>query len=278
MGMFPLSVVNDSFIPLTINQPALFRFSDTDTSAQMLLQSQSQTAKLFSEHSLQPVNPAPLPLLVRTPDWFTLVLVVVIIFLVWLRMFYFKILNQMISAFFSNSVSNQIVRDENILVQRASIMLSFIFYFIAALFVYQVSIHFNWDFPFLNEGFLRFIVISLLIAFAYSFKMILLKGLGELFRLDRPVATYIFNIFLINNILGLFLLPVVITVAYIVTDSTEMVIYTGIALVVMSFIYRLVRGFHIWTTLQGVSFFYLIIYFCTLEIAPLVIIIKLSWG
>ena len=108
--------------------------------------------------------------------------------------------------------------------------------------------------------------------------MVLLKALGEVFEIDRPVASYIFNIFLINNMLGLMLIPIVVTIAFVVTYSTGIVIYAGVALVIIAFIYRLVRAFTIWMTLSGVSIFYLILYFCTLEIAPLVIIVKLAMG
>ena len=259
----------------------VFRFSDSDsvyTDYQSERTVYTETSKLFKGHSLQPIHGTPVPVTKRNADWLTLVLVVVIISFTWIKTFYSKILKQLLSAFFSNSITNQVVRDENILVQRASILLSFIFYLTLSLFIYQVSVFQNWDYPFLSEGFIRFLIIGLVVSFTYSFKMVLMKGLGEVFNLDKPVSTYIFDIFLINNMLGLFLIPITIAIAYVVTYSTEIVLLTGVVVVIISFIYRLVRAFTIWRTLQGVSFFYLILYFCTLEIAPLVIIIKLARG
>ena len=270
-----------TFVESKSEEVPIFRFSDTDTIYgesifdRILI---PESGQLFNGHTLQPVNSAPVSVTKRNADWFTLALVVVVIGFTWIKAFYFKIFRQLVSAFFSNSIANQIVRDENILVQRASIIMSFIFYLTASLFIYQVSIFFKWDYPFLAEGILRFLVICLIVAFTYSFKMVLLKGLGEIFNIDKPVATYIFNIFLINNMLGLMLLPVVITTAYVVTDSTWYAMYTGVAIVIISFIYRMVRAFIIWIPLKGVSFFYLMLYFCTLEIAPLIIIVKLARG
>jgi len=270
-----------TFVESKSEEVPIFRFSDTDTIYgesifdRILI---PESGQLFNGHTLQPVNSAPVSVTKRNADWFTLALVVVVIGFTWIKAFYFKIFRQLVSAFFSNSIANQIVRDENILVQRASIIMSFIFYLTASLFIYQISIFFKWDYPFLAEGILRFLVICLIVAFTYSFKMVLLKGLGEIFNIDKPVATYIFNIFLINNMLGLMLLPVVITTAYVVTDSTWYAMYTGVAIVIISFIYRMVRAFIIWIPLKGVSFFYLMLYFCTLEIAPLIIIVKLARG
>jgi len=270
----------DSTFSFQQDEQPVFRFADGDTikEADPSILNQTLVQSLFEGHSLSPVNSNPIPLNRRTPDWFTIIVIFVIIAFTWIRVFYFKINKQLTAAFFSNSIANQVVRDENILVQRASILMSFVFYLSASLFIYQVSIFFNWDYPFLGEGLLRFFVVSLLVAFAYSFKMVLLKGLGEIFNLDRPVASYIFNIFLINNMLGLMLIPVVVAIAFVFTYSVGIVIYTGVVLVIIAFIYRLVRAFTIWLTLPGVSIFYLILYFCTLEIAPLVILIKLAGG
>lgn len=234
--------------------------------------------RIFEGHQLKPVNNAPVHVPERVPDWFTIVLFGVVVFFVWIRLYYFKIIRQLVAAFFSNNLSNQLVRDENILVQRASILLSFVFYFTGALFLYQVSIHYKWDYPILGEGIVRLIVMLLIVAFAYSLKLVLVKGLGELFDIERPVATYLFNIALLNNILGLALFPIVVAVAYVATHSVGTFLLAGIGLVIIIFIYRLVRAFSIWTTMKGVPIFYLILYFCTLEIAPVMILIKLAGG
>lgn len=263
-----------------VQRPPGFRFSDNDSLlfANEPIAVPGYVPRIFQDHLLQAKGSAPESFYRRTPDWFTLCLVIVVIAFTWIRVFYFKIFRQLFNAFFSNSITNQIVRDENILVQRASILMSFIFYMTSALFLYQVIDFFGWSPSFLSDGFLRFLIICLSIAFTYSFKMVLLKALGEIFGIDKPVATYIFNIFLINNMLGLMLIPVVVGIAYVATVSTTWVVWAGVVMVIIGFIYRLVRAFTIWLTLSGVSYFYLILYFCTLEIAPLVILIKLVQG
>ena len=237
------------------------------------------TFRLFKGHELQPVHGVPVTFNRRTPDWFTIVLLMVVVGFTAIRTFYFKIFRQLVSAFFNNNVTNQIVRDENILVQRAASLMSVLFYFILALFMYQVSVHYHWDFPYLGTGFSRFFFLILAVAFAYSIKLLTLKSAGGLFGVDRAVATYIFNIFLINNMLGLMLLPVVIAVAYVVSPSVSGdVILTGILMVALFFLYRIIRGSLVWRTLPGGSVFYFILYLCTLEIAPLLIIFRMAGG
>lgn len=257
-----------------------FRFSEEDEGSPVSIPGLGNNVapKVFESHELAPVHSDPVLLEKNIPDWFTVVLLIVMAGLTWIRVFYYKIFRQLFAAFASNLVSNQVVRDENILVQRASILLSFIFYLSSSLFIYLISVYFNWDYPLLATGFLRYMIIALLVAFIYSFKMVLLKGLGEIFKISKPVATYIFNIFLINNILGLALIPVVITAAYVARDSTGTVLYMGMVLVIIAFIYRFMRAVRIWMSMQGVSLFYLFLYFCTLEIAPLVVLVKIAGG
>jgi hypothetical protein len=258
-----------------------FRFSDADTSGIEFpeVSAAADSFRLFSGHSLKPVYGVPVTLNRRTADWFTIVLLLVVIGFTGIRAFYFKIFRQLISAFFNNNVTNQIVRDENILVQRAASLMSVLFYFIFSLFLYQVSVYYNWNFQYLGSGFTRFFFLTLAIAFAYSVKLLTLKSAGGLFEADRAVATYIFNIFLINNLLGLVLLPVVILVAYVVPFWwVGDIILIGIGLAIAFFTYRLIRGFLVWRTLPGGTIFYFILYLCTLEIAPLLIIIKLAGG
>lgn len=101
----------------------------------------------------------------------------------------------MIQALLNNNLTNQIVRDENILVQRASVYLSVAFHLIGAMFLYLVSIHYKWDLGGIGNGFPRFLFFSILVSAIYSLKFLFLKICGWLFDLDREMATYIFNIF-----------------------------------------------------------------------------------
>jgi hypothetical protein len=271
------SVQNITSADSIINQLRTgFIFSDADSllTVDDYIRSTNHTP-VFTRHELQPYITNPSPIKKFTPDWLTIVLFITIAFFTWLKVVNNKIINQLFTAFFNSSVTNQIVRDENILVQRASVLLSVVFYFSGALFLYQVSVYYGWEYKIINTGFARFVILVLFIATAYSFKMVLLKLLGFVFEIDRTVSSYIFNIFLINNIIGIVFIPVVILIAY-VSGFTNYLIYTGTALVILGFIFCLFRGFIIWTSLPRFSLYYLILYLCAIEVAPLLIIFKLT--
>ena len=275
-------VLQDS-LPIDTNE---FDFSYIDTSFRFkdiinlpgLQASDTTKAKyetLFTAHKLKPENSLPVAVSRETPDWLFFVLLLVIALLTWLKVFYQKNVRQIFEAFFSNTIANQIVRDENILVQRASVLLTITFNLAAALLLYLLSEIYDWQVPYAGSGFSKFIIFALLISFAYTAKFIVLKLSGFLFRIDKAIATYIFNIFIINNVLGILLLLLVIGLAYLPPATTTYLIAAAAMFVCFAYIYRFLRGLVIGFSYNSFSNVYLFLYLCALEIAPLIIIIKL---
>jgi hypothetical protein len=252
-----------------------FTFTDNDSLVAIENFSKNNTTALFKEHALQPTGTNPKPIDKFIPDWFIIILFATIGIFTWLKLKNNKIIQQLFAAFFNNSVTNQIVRDENISVQRTSVTMSLIFYLTGALFLYEVSIFFNWEYRIIGKGIVRFIIFVLFLSSAYSFKMVFLKMLSTIFQIDRTVSSYIFNIFLINNIVGVLLIPFVLLIAFFPLN-TVFFIWIALGLLLASFIYRLFRGIIIWMNISRFSLYYLILYLCALEIAPLLIIFKLA--
>jgi hypothetical protein len=128
----------------------------------------------------------------------------------------------------------------------------------------------------LQGGLLRFIFFSVAIAASYSIKMIVLRFFSSVFDLEKPIALYIFNIFLMVMMIGLLLLPVNILLAYASSEISTWVLWITIGIISLLFLYRLVRAVGIWTGIPGFSVFYLFLYLCAFEIAPLLIIWKIA--
>lgn len=241
-------------------------------------ESAAPVKSLFQGHELKARGLEGKPLEPRNADWFSISLFLLLAWFTWTRVVYHKIVGQLIGAVFNINATNQIVRDENILVQRASIMLSLMYYFAFAMFAYQgielLDFKSNW----LGTGFLSFLFILLAVALAYSLKTVLLKVLGNVFDIERPATSYIFNLTLINNATGVALIPIVFLMTYMDGWWTYPLFYLGLGALIISFIYRQIRAFRIWAAMQGVPFFYFILYICTLEISPLLILFKVAKG
>jgi hypothetical protein len=229
---------------------------------------------LFTGHALPLRHANTQPLNRMHQDWEFFTLVFIVITFTMLKVLYNKNFRQILDAIFSVTLTNQMVRDENVLVQRASTLLMLTFNLVAAVFLYQVSVYFDWTSDFIGTGFSRFLIFAFGISSIYSLKFLVLKVVGLVFDLDKPVATYIFNIFLINNIMGVALIPMIIGIAYMPELYAGVLMKAALILVIMGFVYRLLRGIIIGISVKPLSVFYLFLYLCTLEIAPLLIISK----
>ena len=230
---------------------------------------------LFKTHQLQMVNTYPRTNFKPTPDWFTFILLLIVIAITLLRTFNSKVFNQLMRAFYNNTVANQIIRDENILVQRASVTLSISSYFVLALLLFKIADFYNYSNPLAGEGIVRFLFIALFVSLAYSVKMILLKIAGYVLKIDKPVAAYIFTIFLSNNVIGVILIPFLIIISYAQLPFIGYFYYGCIAIALTGLFYRWVKGIVISLSIPNLSLVYIIFYLCGLEIAPLLVIAKL---
>jgi hypothetical protein len=259
---------------------SVFRFNDIESNAPAIKPSPSDTFKpvspifLNAGNKLKPEHTHPLPSNKENTDWIFFTLLISCGAFIWVKVFYRKIFEQIVQAFFNNRITNQIVRDENILIQKASVLLTIIFNLVFSLFLYKVSTFFEWNPDYLGSGFNRFLVFALAVSFIYTIKLLTLKVIGNIFKIDKAIAVYIFNIFLINNLLGIALIPVLIFVSFSKLYTLD-AIYLGLGLTALSFFYRIVRGWLIGLTSSGFSLLYLFLYLCALEIAPLLVFYKL---
>lgn len=246
-----------------------------DTTAMPASVEKSKQVNFFSSHELKVTHQGPQSLNRTTPDWIFPVLLLVIAAFAWLRTFYYKYFIQIMSAFLNTNLTNQIVRDENILVQRASVMLNIVFNLVAALFLYFASIHFSWSMGGMHAGFNRYLFFVLIVSAAYALKFLVLKICGYLFQVSREMAAYLFNIFLINNVLGMLLIPMVALLAFSNTISTTWIMTLSLFFAAAAFIYRIVRGLALGFASPAFSPYYIFMYLCTLEFAPLIVLIKI---
>lgn len=256
---------------------SVFRFNDIISNSQtkkVYPGEKEVPLKLFSNHQLKQFNTHPQPTNKENTDWIFITLLLAYAAFIWVKVFYNKIFIQISQAFFNNRITNQIVRDENILVQKASVLLTIIFYLVASLFIYQISILYDWNPDYVGTGFNRFLIFAFAISLIYTIKLLILKVVGHVFMVDKAIVIYIFNIFLINNLLGIALLPVLTFISF-SHVYTEYAVYLAFVLIGGAFFYRLIRGCLIGLTYSRFSILYLFLYLCALEIAPLLVLIKI---
>ena len=274
-------VVKDSAL-LSIqlrDSASAFRFKDVETTWSTRKTNEVEstpvaTRSLFSPHELQAGRLDALTLNRDNPVWIFLLLFLMVAAFTWIKVFYARTMRQILQAVASMGAANQMLREENLLLQRSSVLLTVLFNLVAAFFLYQVSNYLEWSSDYLGSGFGRFLILAFVVSLAYSLKYLILRFTGHLFRTDKPLSVYIFHIFLINNALGMLLMPLVIAIAFLEPMYAQYCFYAAASLVALGFAYRLLRGLWIGLSFGEFSKFYLLLYLCTLEIGPLLITIK----
>lgn len=272
-------------IVVNFTDTVLFPTSDltisrTDTHPERFLVLRKDTAvmpvtELFGEHVLVPSHPAPTKKPTLSPDWLFPLILLMLGMLTWLRIFYIRSFRRMFTALFNINLANQIVRDENLLLQKATVYLNLLFCLSGALFLYTISTQKGWGSEYISTGLNRYLIFVGLILAVYLLKYIVLKFCGWLFNLERELSTYLFTVYLTNNLAGLVIFPISIIMLF--NSDIDGKILTDLGLIVIGVAYtmRILRGVTIGWTVPQVRPLYIIFYLCTLEIAPLSILLRL---
>ena len=184
---------------------------------------------------------------------------------------YFRRMQQIFKAYFANRLFNQLSRDGGLLSERVSIFLFISFFLSFSVFIYK-TFEFYYDVP--ANGIFSFVLylkVLVGVTLYYFLKMGLYKSCGFIFRSAKETSDYILNIYIFGQVTGVVLLPLIVMITYI---NNEFIIYIGLTVIALSYVYRLFRGVTITISNVKISMYYIFLYLCTLEILPLLILIK----
>lgn len=234
----------------------------------------SITSSLFQGHLL-PVKHEGMQLhLVKCDFWSASVLMCLYLLFIWLYVSNRKRLNQMISAFYFNRNSNVLSRDEFTIGNRVAVFLSVFFVVANTIFIlHLLPVIGVSELPF-NNLTLGFIIAGGLV-FIYAVKMLLIKFIGYIFKVQKEASEYSMLVFLFCNVLGLFMLPLSVLLTFMRQVAPSVFVNVGIFMVASFIVIRIIRGLFLGLNSSRISKFYLFIYLCTLEIMPFVILTKL---
>ncbi|MFW5687369.1 MAG: DUF4271 domain-containing protein [Bacteroidota bacterium] len=107
----------------------------------------------------------------------------------------------------------------------------------------------------------------------YLVKYILMVFAGWIFNTLKPTGSYMRVILLTNQFMGIALLPVVIIAFY---NPYVWILYIAWGVVILLALYKVVRVSLIGWKIPDISAYHLILYLCTIEIAPVLFLVKFS--
>jgi hypothetical protein len=209
-------------------------------------------------------------------DWITILLMVSILLLVWIRLINKKYLISIVKSTISFQESIALYREKNSLMEKASFMVNLLFLSNISIFIIQLYLFYDADIGGIENYMFYFIVIGSFVAL-YIFRALTSSLTGFLFLKQNIFSEFFHNVNIYTKNTGLFLLPVVITLQFLSYDYLPFIVYTGIFTVIILYLLHIVRSFQIFIR-KNVSISYMILYLCAFEFSPFLIIYKIVFS
>jgi hypothetical protein len=200
----------------------------------------------------------------------TLLVLMVIVTLI------FTIFRSVISAsyrgFLNDNILGQLHRDQRGIASFPFQILYLLFFVNLGTFVFLILRHFGISLSESNLYGLLFCIGG--VSLVFLLKHILLKIVSGIFPIQKEIGVYSFTIIVFNIILGIALLPFIIFISYGTEELISSIMYGSFALIGIFYIFRSLRVLFIGNRFLAYHKFHFLLYICTVEIVPLLILLK----
>ena len=113
------------------------------------------------------------------------------------------------------------------------------------------------------------------VAAVYVGRHFLLFLLSYIFPFAKEINLYSFTIAIFNYIIGIILIPFIIFIAFAPPNTHTVLLYIALSSISLIYLFRIIRTLVITNKYLIHSKFHFFMYLCTVEIAPILILLKL---
>ena len=199
-------------------------------------------------------------------------LLAILFYFALIRIFFEKYFNNLMTLFFRVSLRQQQIREQVLQTPLPSLLLNILFIISAGLYACYL-LHYSRLGAEISFWVL-YLNCMVLLGAIYLVKFLVLKFVGWVFSISRATDIYIFIVFLVNKMLGIFLLPFLILITFSGSESREIFITISLAMIFVLWMYRVLASFRPVRNEIKLTPFYFLLYLCAFEIAPLLLIYK----
>lgn len=210
---------------------------------------------------------------VEDRDLLFYVLTGIVLLFAFLKQAFGKYLADLRRLFFRSTLKQRQLREQLLQTPLPSLLFNIFFFITGGLYLAFLFTHLNLDLPRTGFWLLALYAFGALAAI-YLAKYIGLKLMGWLFRLTPVTDAYVFVVFMVNKVMGIFLLPFLWLVSYAEGELQTvawLISWVGIGILLL---YRYILG---WVSVRNqVSFnlFHFLLYLLAFEVVPLLLIYK----
>ncbi len=230
--------------------------------------------KYFGKHHLEPQNPVTMINNGTSFDWVFPFMVFSLMMMACVKYFFYHRMKQFASALFATRFFYQMERGDNIFKEWISFMLSFNFLVVFSLLIWQTLDYLSvFEIIYLPKPVQLIFTLFLATACYLFLKYCFIGFLGWVFKTYYASEAYFKNVIVFNMLIGVLLMPFVFINFYIASD---LLLYASWGIFALTNLFKIIRGVCLAYNIAQFSGYYLFLYICGVELAPLLIIARLS--
>lgn len=154
-----------------------------------------------------------------------------------------------------------------------TLWLCYVFFFLSTgLFAHQLAMYLGVSLRLGPWG--SWLTFSLFVAAGLGLRQLTLFVYARLFPVRKEVSRYAFVLMVFSILAGLMIVPVNLAVAYAPSAYRSAFLYLGLGLLGFLYLFHLLRGAMIARRLAAARPAHILLYICTIEIAPLLLVYR----
>ncbi len=294
IGADSTTLINDSILPVIktnshvaeeVTEKVTEKVTDTTAitekkdSKTTVKNNQEDSANIFLKETVS--LPAPVRRKNTSPlqeynDWLSVFLIVSVIIIGFLRISSMKFLRELFNSAFYSQAATKMYSSVNIRNSKPSLILSILFFVNTGLFIFEALVFYQ-ETIFDQKGFSLLLIVWVILIGYDVIKGFLYRMTGFVFDTSLLTGEYLFNSAMLSKVYAIILLPVISFIPFVNLWMVPNLIKIGVAMFIILYIWQLIRGVKIFFH-NTFSVFYMFLYFCALEILPLVILFKILFN
>ena len=165
-----------------------------------------------------------------------------------------------------------LIRDTGSIFNPAYLAFYILFVITSGVFIFLLTNYFQS--PLHSNQFVALLICVGLISLGVLTKHFVVGFISNILPFKKEMKLYNFNIAIFNFILGVMLIPIVALIAFAPFQMINYIIYGSLGLILLIYLLRTLRALNLTNKLWMMHSFHFIVYLCTVEIAPILILFK----
>lgn len=205
-------------------------------------------------------------------DWVFYYVIFLLFWLLFIKYNFSKLFRNALNSFFSRAATSEIINDKYSPRWLFVFFSNLFFVMVISLWVYRVFI--TLDPPEFHEKPDVFLALIFAFSLVYIIKIIIHLVFGALFKASEAISIYILNFSIVNLVCGIAMLLTTLFLLYSPWHGQRIIVNLSFGIIFGFIVLRYFRGLSQTAQYFKYNYLYLILYLCSLEIAPWFLLIK----